>query len=98
GAGGRNVDAIHDFHAFHHAAEHRISPAGGQRIQIAVVGDVDVELAVTGVRARGASEPDGTAQVLQAIAGLVGNGFLHRLGLEVGADAAALDHEARDHA
>ena len=45
-----------------------------------------------------AREPDRAAQVLEAVAGFIRDRLQRGLGLVVGADAAALDHEVRDHA
>ena len=73
GAGGRDADAIDDFHAFDDLAEHGVTPARGQGIEIGVVGHVQIELAVARVRAAGAREADGAAQILEAIAGFVGD-------------------------
>ena len=97
-AGGRDADAIDHFHAFDDAAEHRVTPARGQGIEIGVVGDVDVDLAIARVRAAGAREAHGAAQILEAVAGFVRDRLRRGHGLVVEADAAALDHEVRDHA
>ena len=43
-AGGRLADAVDHVHALHDAAEHRVAPAGGHRIEVGVVDQVHVEL------------------------------------------------------
>ena len=72
-AAGRRAmaDVVDDFHAFDDLAEHGVTPARGPRVQIDVVGEVDVELARAGVRLVAAREADGAAQIAQAVAGLV---------------------------
>ncbi len=62
------------------STEHRVAPARRPRVQVDVVGQVDVELARRGMRLGGARERDRAAQIAQAVAGLVddvlGDGLL----------------------
>ncbi len=49
-AGGDHAHAIDHFHAFDDAAEDRVAPARGQRVELGVVREVHVELRVRAVR------------------------------------------------
>src|SRR5262249_3333303 len=75
GAGWAMADLVDDAHpvvlflVVDDLAEHRITPARGPRVQIDIVREVDIELARARVRIVGAREPDGAAQVAEAVAG-----------------------------
>ena len=75
GAGGRDADAVDHFHAFDDAAEHRVAPARGQGIEIGVVGDVDVELRIAGVRAGARARPTVPRRFLRPLPASFGMGF-----------------------
>src|SRR6202043_3760686 len=63
------ADAIDDIHALDDVPEDGVTPAGRDRVEVRIVGDVDVELRVARVRAVTAGKSDGAALVLQTTAG-----------------------------
>ena len=67
-AGWSMPDVVDDFHALDDLAEHRVAPTRRPRVQIDVVGEVDVELSRSGMRLVGACEPDRPAQVAEPVA------------------------------
>jgi len=101
GHGGHGLDGVDHFLALHHLAEHGIAPAlgiFGGVIQEGVVGHVDEKLGRGRMGLAGAGHGDGIGLVLEAVVGFVGDGGVGGLFLEVFVHAAALDHEAVDHA
>ncbi len=95
------LDGVHDLGALHDLAEHGVAPALGGRsgvVQEAVVGHVDEELRGGRVRIAGAGHGHGVVVVLQAVLRLVLDGRIGALLVHAGLEAAALDHEAGDHA
>src|SRR5688572_27582111 len=87
------ADVVDDLHSLGDLAEHGVTPARRPRIQVDVVGEVDVELARPRVRIVAAREADAAAQVAQAIAGFVDDVFGDGLRLHVGRIAAGLRDE-----
>src|SRR5262245_5691699 len=70
--GGRAVaDVVDDFHSLDDLAEHGVTPASRPRVQVHVVGEVDVELTRARMRVVGAREADRAAQITEAVAGFV---------------------------
>src|SRR6266853_3825821 len=95
------LDFVDDVLALHDLAEHAVAPSlgtGRRVIQEVVVLDVDEELARGRMRVGGPRHGDGVAVVLQAVAGLVLDGYPGRLLAHPRLEAAALDHEAVDYA
>ena len=104
-AGRRLRDLVDHVHPLDHLAEHRVAVALRVRraeVQELVVGDVDEELRGRGVGVAGARHRERARNVHEAgLARLLGfdrDRRLRRLLLEIRREAAALDHEARDHA
>ena len=97
-AGAYRDDLVHDLHTLDHVAEDRVAPAIVVGVEAHVVGHVDEELRIGGVRIVGARHRDGPAHVAHAVAGLVGNARVVFLEFESGREAAGLRHEARDDA
>src|SRR2546425_10109228 len=95
------LDSVDDVLAFHDLAEHAVAPAlgaGRRVIQEVVVLEVDEELARGRMRLGSPRHGYGIAVVLEAVAGLVLDGFWGRLLAHSRLEAAALDHEAVDDA
>ena len=87
---------VDDFHALDDGAENRIAPTCWPRIEIEIVGQVDIELARAGVRFVGAREADCSAQIAQAVAGFVDDRAGRGLRIEIGRVAAGLRDETGD--
>ena len=100
--GGRHaLDLVDDVLPAGDLAEHAVAPALRARplvVEKVVVGDVDEELRGRRMRVGRARHRDRVALVLEAVAGFVGDRRARRLLLHPGRHAAALDHEAVDHA
>ncbi len=99
--GAHRLDAVHHVLAFHNLSKHGVAPALGAfrfEIQEVVVGHVNEELGGCRVRVHGAGHGHGVGLVGQAVVGLVLDWRVGRLLRHVGGEAAALDHEAVDHA
>src|SRR6185436_18740014 len=98
-AGRRLRDLGHHVHAVDHLAEHRVAPAVlAGIVEEVVVLDVDEELRARRVRVAGARHGDGADVVFQAVLRLVLDGLARRFLAVRLVEAAALDHEAVDHA
>jgi hypothetical protein len=95
------ADLLDHVHAFDDLAEHRVAPALRRRrrvVQEVVVVHVDEELRGRRMRVVGARHRDRAVLVLQTVVRFVGDRLGRRLLLHAGFEAAALDHEAVDHA
>ena len=75
-AGWSMPDVVDYFHALDDLAEHRVAPTRRPRVQIDVVGEVDVELTRSGMRLVRAREADRAAQVAEPVARFVENRFV----------------------
>mgnify|MGYP000399452344 CR=1 FL=1 len=94
-------ELVDDIHPGGDLAENGVSPAGAvlpRVIEEAVVLHVDEELRGGGVRLARARHRDGATLVLETVVALVLDSVLDGLLLELLVVAAALGHEARDHA
>src|SRR5688572_6670742 len=92
------ADVVDDFHSFDDFAEHGVAPARRPRVQVDVVGEIDVELARAGMRIVGAREADRAAQIAQAVARFVDDVLRDGLRLQVWCIAAGLGDEPCDDA
>jgi hypothetical protein len=97
-ARGAVADVVDYLHAFDDLAENGVAPASRPRIQVDVVGQVDVELTRSRMRLVGARKTDRAAQVAQAVARFVDDAGRRRLLLKIRRVAAGLRHEACDDA
>jgi len=88
---------VHDVHALGHAPEHRVARAAAARVEERVIDEVDEKLRRRAVRVVGAGHRQRAAPVLEPVVRLVADRRTRGLLLHVGRQAAALDHEARDH-
>lgn len=98
--GGHFLDAFDDVHAFDDFTEYTVAPALqalAAMIEKIVVGDIDEELCGGRVRILGARHGQRAGHVLQAVVGFIVDGGPGRFLVEVGVEAAALDHEPIDH-
>ncbi len=94
-------DGVDHLHAVDHLAEHGIAPALdalAAMVEEGVVRHVDEELRGRRMRVAGARHCQGAAQVFQAVVGLVPDRRAIGFFRHVRRHAAALDHEAGDHA
>src|SRR5262245_16955793 len=89
---------IHDFHARIDAPEHGVTVVARLVVEEVVVDQVDEELRGGAVDVVGARHRQRAALVLEAVGGFVLDRLVAFLVLHVRGQAAALDHEARDHA
>src|SRR5256885_5502331 len=95
------LDFVDDVLALDDLAEHAVAPAlgaGRRVIEEVVVLDVDEELTRGRMRVGSPCHGDRIAIVLQAVFGLVLDGFLSRVLGHSRLESAALDHEAVDDA
>src|SRR5699024_9690293 len=101
-AGGHTLDGIDYIHTFYDPSEHGIAPGltgvGALVVEKAVVFHVDEELCSSGVRSAGTRHGQRAAFIAQAIIGFVGDGIAGGFLPQVLVEAAALDHEAVNHA
>ena len=72
-AGQAVADIVDDLHALNDLAKHRITPAGGFRVERKIVGQVDVELGIARMRFAGSRHGDGAAPVAESVAGFIGD-------------------------
>ena len=94
-------DLVHNIHAVRHLAENGVAVRAriwSLVVEEPVVNQVDEELARGGVHDHRAGHGDGAALVGESVRGLVLDGRVRLLLLHGRREAAALDHEAVDHA
>ena len=100
GTCGHGPDFIHHVLAINYLTENAVAPAilAGAVVKKIVIGHIDKKLSRGGVRVGCSGHGDGVAIVFQAIVGFIvdgrADGFLFHARLK----AAALHHEARNHA
>nr|GEU28297.1 hypothetical protein [Tanacetum cinerariifolium] len=93
------LDLVHRFLALDYLAEYGITETVAARIiEAFVIGHVDEKLRGGGIRIAHAGHGNRVHVVGQAVLRFAGNRFFGGLGLEFFIVAAALDHEAVDHA
>src|SRR5690554_4936749 len=101
-AGGHTLDGVDHVHAFNNPSEHRITPGltggGALVVKEAIVFHVDEKLRGCRVGGAGTCHGQRAAFIAQAMMGFVRDGIAGGFLPQVLVEAAALDHEAVNHA